>query len=148
MTHCKTFSSVRVDRENLSRILRNCGCNYVLVCWGTGKTVKTSLSCALNCLQSLETDVKGESTTSASYVFSIDHIAQVKHNPDHKLATFFLSLFVLMATLKTCQRKLVNSFSPADKTCQGKTRQRKFVVHTHKHMNIVNDTCEGKLARV
>ena len=35
---------------------------------------------------------------------------------------------VLLATVKTCQRK--------------------FVVHTHEHMNIVNDTCQGKLARV
>lgn len=55
---------------------------------------------------------------------------------------------VLLATVKTCQRKLVNSFTPANKTCQGKTCQRKFVVHTHEHMNIVNDTCQGKLARV
>ena len=35
-----------------------------------------------------------------------------------------------------------------NKTCQGKTRQRKFVVHTHEHMNIVNNTCQGKLAGV
>ena len=53
---------------------------------------------------------------------------------------------VLLATVKTCQRKLVNSFTPANKTCQGKTCQRKFV--THEHMNIVNDTRQGKLARV
>ena len=52
-------------------------------------------------------------------------------------------VIVLLATVKTCQRKLVNSFTPANKTCQ-----RKFVVHTHEHMNIVNDTCQGKLARV
>jgi len=50
--------------------------------------------------------------------------------------------------VKTCQRKLVNSFTPGNKTCQGKTCQRKFGVHTHEHMNIVSDTCQRKLARV
>ena len=51
---------------------------------------------AMNCLQNLETDFilalpEGEPTTSDSYVSSSAHVALVKHNPDHKPATFFLS---------------------------------------------------------
>ena len=45
-------------------------------------------------------------------------------------------VILLLATEKTCQRKLVNSFTPANKTCQGKTCQRKFVFHTHEHMTL------------
>ena len=66
------------------------------------------------------------------------------------VVVFFLvrCVIVLLATVNICQRKLVNSFTPGNKTCQGKTCQRKFGVHTHVHMNIVNDTRQRKLARV
>ena len=53
-------------------------------------------------------------------------------------------IILLLAIVKTCQSKLVNSFTSANKTCQGKTRQRKLVVHTREHVNIVNDTCQIK----
>ena len=57
-------------------------------------------------------------------------------------------VFVLLATVKTCQRKLVNSFTPANKAYQGKTGQRKLVARTHELMKIVTDTCNGKIALV
>ena len=57
-------------------------------------------------------------------------------------------VFVLLATVKTCQRKFVNSFTPAKKAYQGKTRQRNLVVRTHELMKIVTDTCHGKIALV
>ena len=53
----------------------------------------------------------------------------------------------LLATVKTCQRKLVHSSTTANKTCQSKTCQR-LVARKHKQMKIVNDTCQGNLARV
>lgn len=81
LTHCRTCLSVRVDKENLSRKLRNFGRTAVLFSWWL--------------------------TAMALRFFFV-----VRY------------LIVLLATVKTCQRKLVNSFTPAKKTRQSKTRQK------------------------
>ena len=78
---------------------------------------------------------ESEVRRAKSFVWTLSDMGQWR-----PVVSFFVVRceIVSLATLKTCQRKLVNSFTPANKTCQGKTRQRKFVGLTHEHMNIFN----------
>ena len=54
----------------------------------------------------------------------------------HAFSVFVvLCVLVSLASVKTCQSKLVYLFTRANKTCQRKTRQRKLVAYTRPNEN-------------
>ena len=54
----------------------------------------------------------------------------------------------LLATVNTCQRKLVHSFTPPNKLKLVKENLLVCNRLKHEQMKIINDTCQGKIARV